>query len=216
MTNTPNRPDLDLNAIEQRAAAATPGPWGFYDGSNYADLAADLTMSSSSSYSYRQRVARLEDEDHWDDPAHEDHDEAQAHAQMAANAAFIAAARTDVPEMASEIRRLRAALKEIRHLHTDSPMGPCPLCINADAVVAGGDGLHPWPCPTARLTGAQDFDPPSFRAAQAASACPGFEKEHQGVSDAKRRLANCKHCGQPRTAHAAGVVVPAASEETTR
>ncbi|MFF5422129.1 hypothetical protein ACWCQE_27620 [Streptomyces sp. NPDC002409] len=33
--------------------------------------------------------------------------------------------------------------------------------------------------------------------------CPGFEKEHQGISDAKRRLANCKHCGQPRTAHTA-------------
>ncbi|GAA3113621.1 hypothetical protein [Streptomyces echinatus] len=34
-------------------------------------------------------------------------------------------------------------------------------------------------------------------------ACPGFEKEYQGVSDAKRRLANCKHCRQPRTAHPA-------------
>jgi hypothetical protein len=33
--------------------------------------------------------------------------------------------------------------------------------------------------------------------------CPGFEKEHLGVSDAKRRLANCKHCGKPRNAHAA-------------
>lgn len=31
--------------------------------------------------------------------------------------------------------------------------------------------------------------------------CPGFEKEYQGVSDAKRRLANCKHCGKPRAAH---------------
>lgn len=32
--------------------------------------------------------------------------------------------------------------------------------------------------------------------------CPGFEREYQGVSDAKRRLANCKHCGKPRTGHA--------------
>ena len=32
--------------------------------------------------------------------------------------------------------------------------------------------------------------------------CPGFEREYQGESDAKRRLANCKHCGKPRTAHA--------------
>lgn len=44
--------------------------------------------------------------------------------------------------------------------------------------------------------------PPKDDAAQPA-ACPGFEKEYQGVSDAKRRLANCKHCGQPRTAHPA-------------
>ncbi|MFE4420386.1 hypothetical protein [Streptomyces sp. NPDC056817] len=40
-------------------------------------------------------------------------------------------------------------------------------------------------------------------AAEDAVDCPGFEREYQGVSDAKRRLANCKHCGQPRTAHAA-------------
>lgn len=31
--------------------------------------------------------------------------------------------------------------------------------------------------------------------------CPGFEKEYQGVSDAKRRLANCKHCGKPWAKH---------------
>ncbi|MET7923150.1 hypothetical protein ABZT43_03975 [Streptomyces sp. NPDC005349] len=37
--------------------------------------------------------------------------------------------------------------------------------------------------------------------ADAPVACPGFEKEYQGESDAKRRLANCKHCGQARKAH---------------
>ncbi|WP_327345910.1 hypothetical protein [Streptomyces europaeiscabiei] len=36
---------------------------------------------------------------------------------------------------------------------------------------------------------------------KALSACPGFEKEYQGVSDAKRRLPNCKYCRQPRAAH---------------
>ncbi|MFF1544123.1 hypothetical protein [Streptomyces sp. NPDC058291] len=64
-----------------------------------------------------------------------------------------------------EVRRLTAALEQIRHLHKDSPMGPCPVCIDADAVVAGGDGLVAYPCPTARLAGAQDCDPPSIRAA---------------------------------------------------
>lgn len=75
-------------------------------------------------------------------------------------------AGTDVPAMAAEIRRLRAVLEEIRHLHKDSPMGPCPVCIDADAAAAGGDGLVPYPCPTARLSGAQDCDPPSFRTAR--------------------------------------------------
>jgi hypothetical protein len=34
----------------------------------------------------------------------------------------------------------------------------------------------------------------------AAAALHGFEKEYQGESDAKRRPANCKHCGQGRSA----------------
>lgn len=67
---------------------------------------------------------------------------------------------------AAEVRRLRAALEEIRHLHKDSPMGPCPVCIDADAVAAGGDGLVPYPCPTGRLAGAEDCDPPHVRAAR--------------------------------------------------
>jgi hypothetical protein len=63
----------------------------------------------------------------------------------------------------------RTALEQIRHLHKDSPMGPCPVCIDADAAAAGGDGLVPYPCPTARLAGAQDCEPPHVRAAAAAA-----------------------------------------------
>ncbi|MEV7389589.1 hypothetical protein [Streptomyces sp. NPDC091215] len=76
-------------------------------------------------------------------------------------AEFIATARAAVPELLAEIDRLRSTLEQIRHLHKDSPMGPCPVCINADAAAAGGDGTVPYPCPTARLAGAQDCDPPS-------------------------------------------------------
>lgn len=65
----------------------------------------------------------------------------------------------------AQIDRLRTALTAIQHLHKDSPMGPCPVCIDADAVAAGGDGLMPYPCPTGRLAGAQDCDPPHVRAA---------------------------------------------------
>ena len=71
----------------------------------------------------------------------------------------------DVPALVAEIRRLHDAMEEIRHLHKDSPMGPCPVCIDADAIAEGRDGLMPYPCPTGRLAGAQDCDPPSHRAA---------------------------------------------------
>lgn len=75
-------------------------------------------------------------------------------------AEFIAAARAAVPELLAELDRVRGVLTEIRNLHKDSPMGPCPVCIDADSVAAGGDGLVPYPCPTGRLSGAQDCNPP--------------------------------------------------------
>jgi hypothetical protein len=109
--------DLDLDAIEARKNAATKGPWGFYDGDNYADVAADLQITGPGSYSYRQKIARLEDEDYWDDPAHENDDDSRAQEQMAVNAAFIAHAPEDVDAMAAEIRRLRAELAEERAAH---------------------------------------------------------------------------------------------------
>ncbi|MFD8251945.1 hypothetical protein [Streptomyces werraensis] len=107
MSETPMTPER-LAEIAARAAAATPGPWGFYDGDNYADVAADLDQTSRGSYSYREKVARLEDENYWDDPAHEDHDEERAPEQMAANAAFIAHAREDVPALLARVAELEA------------------------------------------------------------------------------------------------------------
>lgn len=99
-----------LAEIAARAEAATAGPWGFYDGDNYADVAADLEMTGRGSYTCRQQVARLEDESYWDDPAHEEDDEELASEQMAADAAFITAARTDIPTLLAEVDRLRAEL----------------------------------------------------------------------------------------------------------
>jgi hypothetical protein len=98
--------------IRARAAAATKGPWGFYDGDNYADVAADLKLTSPASYSYRQQIAKLEDDNYWDDAAHEDHDDERAPEQMRANAAFIAHARQDVPALVAEIDALRGELAE--------------------------------------------------------------------------------------------------------
>lgn len=102
-----------LDEIQARANAATKGPWGFYDGDNYADVAADMQVTSPGSYNYREKIARLEDENYWDDAAHEDDDESRASEQMAANAAFIAHAREDVPALLAEVRRLTAELTEV-------------------------------------------------------------------------------------------------------
>ncbi|APY88205.1 hypothetical protein DCW30_05700 [Streptomyces alfalfae] len=109
--------EQQLTDIETRANAATKGPWGFYDGDTYADVAADLQMTSRASYSYRQKIAQLEDENYWDDPDHEEYDEQRAPEQMAANAAFIAHAREDVPTLVVEVRRLRDELAEEKASH---------------------------------------------------------------------------------------------------
>jgi hypothetical protein len=105
-----------LDEIETRANAASKGPWGVYDGDNYADVAADMQVTSPGSYNYREKIARLEDENYWDDQDHADHDESRAPEQMIANATFVAHARTDVPALLDEVRRLAARLNAVHEL----------------------------------------------------------------------------------------------------
>ncbi|AWT42598.1 MULTISPECIES: hypothetical protein [Streptomyces] len=162
---------LDLDATEARASAATPGPWGYYDGSNYADVAADLEITGRGSYSYREKVARLEDENYWDDLAHEDDADERAPEQMAANAEFIAHARTDVPAMAAEIRRLRAqadmvcALCETPVAWIDCPTGGWWA---HDEHPADGHDASPKPAAVETHVVADDSDDPEHT-----DDCPG-------------------------------------------
>ncbi|MEV4861488.1 hypothetical protein [Streptomyces ossamyceticus] len=155
-----------LDDIDARHKAATPGPWGVYEfgGGTAIDIAADL-QDTGTGYRARREICRLEDEPLDNDPAHKDWTAEEDWTQVQADAEFIAHAPEDVGLLLAEVHRLRAALEEIRHLHKDSPMGPCPVCIDADAAAAGGDGLVPYPCPTGRLAGAQDCDPPHVTAA---------------------------------------------------
>lgn len=74
-------PDLDLDAIQERADNASEGPWIVYLGDTWYVHSAD----------YSEGVAAISGE----------HD---------GNAIFIAAARTDVPALVAEVRRLRAQL----------------------------------------------------------------------------------------------------------
>jgi hypothetical protein len=115
MTTTP----LDLNAIEARANAATPAPWGFYIGSNdnTGSLAAGLQMTSPGSYTRTRDIAEFDADTYYsglDDELDDDAAEEQAQAQMAADVTFVAAARTDVPDLAAEIRQLRADLDDAK------------------------------------------------------------------------------------------------------
>ena len=85
--------EQDLAAIEARANAATPGPW-VYDGGGgrhkqrvLATRAPDGVVMDNEPY-YPQMVAPADQE-------------------------FCAAARTDVPAMVAEVRRLRGALQNV-------------------------------------------------------------------------------------------------------
>ncbi|MEW2393121.1 hypothetical protein AB0933_32645 [Streptomyces venezuelae] len=98
--------------IRAREQAATKGPWGFYDGDTYANVAADLQMTGRGSYQCRQQIARLEDEDVFDDQEQQDWDNEQASEQMTANAAFIAHAREDIPFLLQRIAELETELAQ--------------------------------------------------------------------------------------------------------
>jgi hypothetical protein len=145
---TPSEP-LDLDAIEARATAALDGPWCTDSWEIYQGTEYEPGISEWIGETCRGTTTAEQDR---------------------ANAAFVAAARTDVPALLEEVRRLRAAMEQIRHLHKDSPMGPCPVCIDADADGRGEDPTIPYPCPTARLAGAQDCEPPHARAAAVLAA----------------------------------------------
>lgn len=115
----------NLDAIQARADAATEGPWEA-DGSEVSQHWSRpepwLTVASSEvacmSYCYGGSARGIErDED----------------------AAFIAAARTDVPVLV-------AALRAVLALHEDDGHGECSHCPDP----SDAHWSAPWPCPTVR------------------------------------------------------------------
>ncbi|MGE7843942.1 hypothetical protein ACQKNX_24550 [Lysinibacillus sp. NPDC093712] len=82
-----------LNAIKERLAKATPGPWGFDKGDNLRE---------------DRRPAVVEHFDY-------EHGEWFIHGDIAdiSDATFIAHARQDIPALVAEIERLRAELTDI-------------------------------------------------------------------------------------------------------
>ncbi|MFD5814375.1 hypothetical protein [Streptomyces sp. NPDC127038] len=107
---------LDLDAIETRANAATPGPWGIYQygGDSLIEIAADL-QDTGCGYTARRTIARLDEEPLDNDPTHRDWTAEEDWAQVQADAAYIAAMPPEVATaLVAEVRRLRTELAAIR------------------------------------------------------------------------------------------------------
>lgn len=91
MADTPTRPDLD--AIEARAAAATPGPWEQRE--RHGRDHTGEGWSEATIITGATRIAEM-------------YSETCNAQEWTENSVFIAHARTDVVDLAAEVRRLRA------------------------------------------------------------------------------------------------------------
>ena len=101
-----------LDDIDARRKAATPGPWGVYEfgGGSAIDIAAALE-DTGTGYRARREICRLEDEPLDNDPTHREWTAEEDWAQVQADATFVAAARTDVPALLADLKRARAQVR---------------------------------------------------------------------------------------------------------
>ncbi|WP_036391697.1 DUF6085 family protein [Micromonospora chokoriensis] len=99
MTTNPAPPAvyLDLDAIEARVLAATPGPWRASIGTirGVDGVHEQVVTDSSDGFDVVAMTGRMDE-----------------HPRSTLDAEFIARSRDDVPAMVAEIKRLRAALAE--------------------------------------------------------------------------------------------------------
>jgi hypothetical protein len=97
-----------LEEIAARVAAATPGPWGAWIEGLTHPFHPEITAWGGSSVVYTTTGTAISEEVDRD-----------------ADAAFIAAARDDVPFLLAEVERLQAALR----LHNLTPTGKVRACL---------------------------------------------------------------------------------------
>jgi hypothetical protein len=114
--------DLDLDAIQARTDAATPGPWGVYEygGDSLIEIAADIE-DTGCGYRGRRTIARFDEEPLDNDPTHREWTAEEDWAQVQADAAYIAAMPPEVAKtLVAEVRRLRAELhaEQAQHAFT--------------------------------------------------------------------------------------------------
>lgn len=107
--HTPTCPQTDIveraNAVQE---GTTPGPWGT-DGSM---IASELVKVSPGVTEFKQSIAEMDDDSYLSEDENDDYDgEYPPYEQMEADAKFIAASRSLVPELAAEVEQLRARVE---------------------------------------------------------------------------------------------------------
>lgn len=97
----------DLAEIKRRCDAATPGPWGWY-----SEDQSMISLCGDNGRDLEQHVVSLticescqKGHDHWE--------WGHCYTADAQDAAFIAAARTDIPRLLAHIEALETALRQI-------------------------------------------------------------------------------------------------------
>lgn len=100
----------ELSAIAARADAATPGPWFWADEAMYANAAPTPETRDDAGWDWRSGQPRqiapirlIETDSGYYPPREKDR-------------AFLAAARSDVPALVAEVRRLQAAVEALTPL----------------------------------------------------------------------------------------------------
>lgn len=116
----------------------------------------------------------------------------QTPAEMADAFALSAAPLVASALAEAEQRGRREGIEAVIDLHTDSPMGPCPVCIDGENLLAGGDGHIDWPCPTLRLLGVMPLEPEPVTSGLRRAYPPGHGLQvHSHICVCGERTQNC-------------------------
>jgi hypothetical protein len=116
-TKPPNYPAAHaayLTEVDARQAAATDGDWGVYDQGTMVEVVAGLEETDTG-YRCRRQIARLDEEPIDNIDEHDDWDETRDYAQLLADAAFTAKARTDVPRLLAIVTEQHRCAADAEH-----------------------------------------------------------------------------------------------------
>ncbi|AZS12364.1 hypothetical protein SEA_KENNA_88 [Gordonia phage Kenna] len=109
--------ELDLDAIEARARAATPGPWEFHDEDIHRNPWVTRKIVRDNEPYHELNVLKVRMARHARDEC--------CWPPTSTDAEFIAHARTDVPALVSRVRELEAFVAGIRAETTFAGHGQC-------------------------------------------------------------------------------------------